>query len=336
MGSCGCPQGQAVCGTGACQDVQSDEANCGACNAVCVAGSTCTAGVCLCANGQTACAASNACKDLTSDPQNCGSCGNVCGGSTQCLFGGCVDPNSVNCGSTAHNDEKCDTDNQGNPSNTLGPYRVSNNLWGANNGSGMQCIWNSCANGDLVGWGTSWNWTGQANSVKSYAALIYGWHWTATGALNVQVSSSTKVNCGWAYTVTLNGGTDTMNVAYDMWVHTGANPGTNSNPSDEIMVWLYRNNGAGPIGSKVNGNTPIPIGGHSWDLYEGTTTLAVHSFVRTSNATTAVLDMMAFPRYLVQSRGFSNSKYVSSVEAGTEVFIGEAQLQTNGFYCRKQ
>jgi hypothetical protein len=40
-----CPQGQTRCG-GACVDVQSDEANCGACGSACGAGQTCDAGQC--------------------------------------------------------------------------------------------------------------------------------------------------------------------------------------------------------------------------------------------------------------------------------------------------
>jgi hypothetical protein len=62
----------------------------------------------------------------------------------------------------------------------------------------------------------------------------------------------------------------------------------------------------------------------------------VFSFVRTSNATTAVMNMMDFPRYLVAQSKMSGSKYLSSVQAGTEVFTGQGQLDTNGFYCRVQ
>jgi xyloglucan-specific endo-beta-1,4-glucanase len=100
------------------------------------------------------------------------------------------------------------------------------------------------------------------------------------------------------------------------------------------MVWLYRNGGAGPVGSRTVQN--VSIGGHTWDLYEGFTTLNVFSFIRTSNATTAVLNMMAFPRYLVSNGKMANSKYISSVQAGTEVFTGQAEVETNGFYCRIQ
>ena len=37
------------------------------------------------------------------------------------------------------------------------------------------------------------------------------------------------------------------------------------------------------------------------------------------------------------SRGLvANTKYLSTMQAGTEAFIGSGTLQTNGFYCRVQ
>jgi hypothetical protein len=37
------------------------------------------------------------------------------------------------------------------------------------------------------------------------------------------------------------------------------------------------------------------------------------------------------------SRGWmQNTKYLTSIQAGTEVFVGSGQFDTNGFYCRAQ
>jgi hypothetical protein len=99
------------------------------------------------------------------------------------------------------------------------------------------------------------------------------------------------------------------------------------------MIWLYRSGGAGPLGTK---QTTVSIGGASWDLYRGTTDKPVYSFVRTENATTAVLDVSAFLADLVTRGWVTNSKYLTSVQAGTEVFSGAGSLTTNGFYCRIQ
>ncbi len=328
---CRCPTGKASCNGGACQDVTSDEQNCGECGRVCPAGSTCTAGECVCPEVQTACG--NTCADLTLDEQHCGTCGKVCSGSTQCLSGGCVDPTSVNCGSASQAGKTCTKD----AFIETSKYWINNNQWGSDTGSGSQCIWKTCASGDLVGWGTSWQWTGQSNSVKTYAALVFGWQWgwkIQNTGLPVQISSNKNVSCGWSFNVTMQN-TNTLNVAYDMWVHAISNPDYANDPTDEIMVWLYRSNGAGPIGTKT---TTVSLAGSNWDLYEGNggASWKVFSFVRTSNATTAVMNMMDFPRYLVAQSKMSGSKYLSSVQAGTEVFIGQGQLDTNGFYCRVQ
>jgi xyloglucan-specific endo-beta-1,4-glucanase len=225
----------------------------------------------------------------------------------------------------------------------MGKYWVNNNGWGVSSGSGQQCIWSNCQTGDLIGWGTSFNWTGGAGQVKTYASTVLGWHFglkvpgSDTG-LPVQISSTRAVNCGWDFT--LNAAVaPTLDIAYDMFAHTINNPGCCDNPTDEIMVWLYRSGGAGPIGNTM---ATVNLGGTSWELHVGTNRTQnaagwnVFSYVRTANATTSVLNMMDFMHDL-QTRGLiSGAKYLNSVQAGTEVFTGTGTLQTNGFYCRVQ
>jgi hypothetical protein len=333
---CRCRTGTASCNGGACQDVYSDEANCGACGMRCATGATCTTGVCVCPNSGMAC--SGTCYDIANDEQHCGNCTTVCSGSNQCLFGGCVDPASVNCGGS-NTGRTC----QRNAFITLGKYWVNNNWWGvpsSNNGSAncsatsnFQSIASRCQQGDLVGWATDWNWAG-TGSVMTFASLVFGWQYDDfridnTG-LPVQLSANRAVNCGWSFTVS---GSGTMNVAYDMWLHTTNTPTYNSNPSEEIMVWLYRGGGAGPVGSR---QATVTIGGTSWDLYRGTTVQPVYSFVRTANATTAVLNMSSFVSDLVSRGWVQSSRYLTSVQAGTEIFTGSGSVTTNGFYCRIQ
>src|SRR5262249_33857943 len=129
-------------------------------------------------------------------------------------------------------------------------------------------IWSTCRTGDLVGWGTDWNWTGASSQVKTFASLVFGWQWgwkkTDTG-LPVQISSNRAVNCGWDFTVNQTG---TIDVSFDMFAHAISNPGTNDDPTDEIMVWLYRGGGAGPIGPTQA--SAVMIDGASWDLHRGT------------------------------------------------------------------
>ena len=103
---CLCPPGQTSCPTG-CVDLQSDDANCGACGTVCPSGQSCQSGQCLCTpvtcpsgatqdpitcqcpcpNGQSDC--NGACVDLQNDANNCGSCGHQC---QTCKAGQCFCP----------------------------------------------------------------------------------------------------------------------------------------------------------------------------------------------------------------------------------------------------
>ncbi len=217
---------------------------------------------------------------------------------------------------------------------TQGKYYLSNNLWGSDSGNGWQCVWDSYQSGNTTGWGTSWSWTSktpaQDNSVKSYTSSVLGWHWgwkTSGTQLPVQLSAGKRVQANWNFTVTQRT-PNTMNVAYDLWFHNKSNADWPDQPTDELMVWLYRSGGAGPLGTKV---ATVNVAGASWDLYEGDIGWKVHSFVRTSNTTSANLNLADFSNVLVGRGYISSSKYLSGIEAGTEVFRGDGQLDTNSY-----
>ena len=325
--ACICPTGQGDC-SGSCKDITSSTANCGSCGNVCATGATCVSGACTCPTGQTAC--SGACTDMTKDGKNCGKCGTVCGSGTQCLFGACLDPTSLSCTPSA----KANQSSANGASITLGKYWINNNEWGASTGSGTQSIWSTCQEGDLIGWGTSWNWTGTSNKVKSYSSSVLGWQfgWKLTNSgLPLQISSASALNCGWSFTFSNTGGS--AEVAYDVFIHQIMMPGSSDNPTDEMMIWLDVLNGAGPTGTK---QATVTIDSASWDLYRGTTTWNVFSYVRTQNATSAVVNIKDFTGDLVSRGWMSSSKYITSVQSGTEVFTGTGELDTNGYYCRVQ
>ena len=211
---------------------------------------------------------------------------------------------------------------------TMGKYWLNNNTWGASSGTGQQCIWDTSQSGSTIAWGTNWNWSGQSSQVKSFDSSVLGWHWgwknSGTG-LPVQLSANRSVSSGWRFQPPSSG---TFNVAYDLWLHTIPNPDWSNQPSDEVMIWLYRAGGAGPLGTRV---ATVNIAGTNWDLYEGNIGWQVHSFVRTSNTTSVSLNLRDFLNYL-RSRGLSSSKYLTSVEAGTEVFVGSGQLNTTSYF----
>jgi hypothetical protein len=89
-----CPPPQQPCSSGdggsLCTNVQSDPANCGACNHPCDVGRDCVQAVCMpsCAPGLVHCGAAT-CVNLQDDPSNCGQCGAVCEPNGFCAQGSC-------------------------------------------------------------------------------------------------------------------------------------------------------------------------------------------------------------------------------------------------------
>ncbi|RIV39238.1 glycosyl hydrolase [Micromonospora radicis] len=210
----------------------------------------------------------------------------------------------------------------------IGKYWIPNNQWGATGATGSQCIWTNGGSGDRIRWGTDYTWSGDAGSVKSYAAAILGWHWgwrRPNTGLPVQVSANRNVNTSWQFTVT---GSGNMNVAYDMWFHPMANPGAGDQPTDELMIWLYRAN-AYPAGTRQG---TVTIAGTTWEVWRGYVgTWNVYSYVRTSNTTNASLNIRDFTNDVVSRGWMSSSKYLTSVQAGPEIFTGGGQVQTGSY-----
>jgi hypothetical protein len=212
---------------------------------------------------------------------------------------------------------------------TMGEYWLNSNLWGASSGSGSQCISSGSQSGSTISWSTNWNWTGSSNSVKSYDSSVLGWQWgwqIANTGLPIALSSNDSVNTSWSFNLnqTTAGGID---ISYDTWFSPNANLG-NANPSDEVMVWLYNAGGISPVGSPVASYT---IDGTSWELWEGGSSWEVHTFVRTSNTTSASLNLMDFYKTLVSRGTLNSSEYLLSVQSGTEIFTGAGTLNTTAY-----
>lgn len=211
----------------------------------------------------------------------------------------------------------------------MGKYWLNNNLWGQDSGSGWQCIFNNWQSGDTIGWGTNWSWSGQSNSVKSYDSAVLGWHWgwrRSGTELPVRLNAGRDIFTSWSYG--LSGVTGTMNVAYDLWLHNIPNPDWQNNPTDEVMIWTHRQGGAGPVGTAQG---TVNIAGTSWTLYRGNIGWNVFSFVRNANTTSVTLHLQDFLNNLIGRGWVPNTKYLSSIQAGTEVFIGNGQLNTNSY-----
>ncbi|MEU6145373.1 endo-1,4-beta-glucanase [Streptomyces sp. NPDC047081] len=218
---------------------------------------------------------------------------------------------------------------------TLGKYYVNNNLWNEGKYTGTQCVWANSQSGSTISWGTDYSLansgTGKDYDVKSYASTVLGWHWgwkvdkAATG-LPIRVGDRKKVTTTWDFSVSSNPGT--MNVSYDLWLHAKNTADWQDQPTDEIMVWLNRQGGAGPLGTKYGS---VSLGGAMWDIYQGNIGWNVYSFVRRTNTTKATLNLDDFTQALVRRKLLGNDKYLSGIESGTEVFKGTGRLDTKSY-----
>ncbi len=327
IGNTACASGLTICGTG-CVDTTTNNANCGTCGNACASPRTCGASACQCPSGYTDCNG-----QCVNDADRCRELRRLWQTLQWHLLGRRLPSQHLHleyaakgCTSTAS------------ASIILGKYWINNNEWGASGVSGSQSIWDTCTSGNTIGWGTSWTWSGGSNSqVKSYASAVLGWQWgwevaSGTTGLPVQISANKNVTCGWTFRVPSS---QTIDVSYDLFAHSIANPGTNDDPTDEIMIWLYRSGGAGPIGGTVA--AAVSLAGTSWDLHQGNNgRWNVDSYVRTANTTSATLNIMDFLNDLVTRGYLTSSKYLSSIQSGTEVFTGTGELDTDSYYCTIQ
>ena len=97
-----------------------------------------------------------------------------------------------------------------------------------------------------------------------------------------------------------------MNVACDLRLHRRSTADWQDQPTDEIMIWLNRRGGAGPLGPKCGS---VSLGGAMGDLCQGDIGWKACSFVRRADTTGATLNLDAF-------------------ESGGEVLKGSGRLDT--------
>lgn len=210
---------------------------------------------------------------------------------------------------------------------------VNNNTWGS--GSSPAGWSESITIQGPNSFRTNFNWPSgpNNNSVKAFPSAVVGWHWgfrkTGTG-LPTQLSANQNVNSNYAYSVAFGVG-GVGNVAYDCWLHTQSNPTWEHQPSDELMIWVNSTGGAGALGTTIATN--INVGGATWNLKRGNIGWEVWSFVRTSNSSSGSVNVKNFTDYLRTNYGLSSSKYLTSVQFGTEIFRGVGNLNVSNFTC---
>lgn len=212
-------------------------------------------------------------------------------------------------------------------------YLLNNNVWGKEKSpKGWQLI-DVVKPGEKLSWTVRYNWPvgSDPHSVKCYPSVVTGWQWgvwSTDGRLPIQISALAKAVSGATAKVENPG---VQNVAYDLWFHASAPVRSEDKPSDELMIWMARHGGAGPLG-KLQGK--VQIDGAEWEFWFGDIGWKVFSFVRTENTTSWRVDAKAFIDYLVAQGLMPATKQLSGVQFGTEVFRspGDARLEVTDYF----
>ncbi|KAG8902340.1 hypothetical protein FRC01_009607 [Tulasnella sp. 417] len=216
-----------------------------------------------------------------------------------------------------------DTENEG------GIYVLQNNLWGMSGATGSQCSQVYSQSGNLVGWGTTYSWSGNSGQVKSYANLAL------KVGLGGKLSSIGSIPSQWFWAYMYASSNLVANISYDLWLsNSSTGTGASSTSSYEIMIWLSTRGGASPAGSQI---ATVTINGMSWKLYKGTVmTWTVFSFVAPYEIQNYYQDLLPFLTYLTNNQGVSSDQYLVGIQAGTEPFTGGATVTTSAYYATVQ
>ncbi|WP_327677402.1 GH12 family glycosyl hydrolase domain-containing protein [Kitasatospora sp. NBC_00458] len=210
-----------------------------------------------------------------------------------------------------------------------GRYLVDNNNYGPGT---VQCLGTDGGSGFTVR---------SSNAAASppagpvaYPEIFDGCHWNTCvqgSALPVRVSELGWATSGWSTTLPAEGD---FNVAYDLWFNTApTTPADNGQPDGaELMIWLDRRpSSASPPGSTAN------IGGAGYTSWQQTISANGREWpmvaYQAQSPTTSVtdFDLRAFVRDAVVRGAIEPEWYLTSVEAGFEIWRGGTGLRTDSF-----
>lgn len=209
---------------------------------------------------------------------------------------------------------------------------LHNNLWGEDNGSGTQCSWIESDTSDAksIKWKTSWKWEKSTNLIKSFASIVYGWHWgwkIKNSKLPVQIMEIKKIYTSWKFEL-LEANNGNLNITYDIWLSNSIIE--NKNPDGEIMIWLYKKGRVPPIGKKQK---ELVIQKTVWELWIGLhpeSKWPVFSFIRKENTTEVEMEILQF---ISEIQHYDNYrfKYLLGIQSGIEVLSGNGTLSTTEY-----
>jgi hypothetical protein len=202
-----------------------------------------------------------------------------------------------------------------------GEYIVQQNEW---NSSLTQCI-SSTGNNFTV---TTANFNMPNGAPADYPSIYKGCHWgnctpSSSSGMPVQVSSATAST---SVSITTNSSYN-YDSSYDIWFNT--TPTTSGQPNGtEMMIWVSHAGFPQPVGSK---QATVTIDGSSWDVWVGNSGWIVISYVKTSPANSASLDLKPFFQDAVSRGALQNSWYLIAIEYGFEIWTGGQGMAVNSF-----
>lgn len=209
---------------------------------------------------------------------------------------------------------------------------LHNNLWGEKKGIGTQCSWVESFDKkkNNILWKTNWNWSANESLIKSYASIVYGWHWgwkVNNVELPMKIEEIKEIKTSWEFDIEeKNQGN--VNITYDIWFSNRII--TEENPDGELMIWLYKNGEVPPIGQIKR---EIEIFETKWELWEGLHpehNWPVFSFIRKENIEKVNFDISFFIDELKKDKCF-NFMYLLSIQSGIEVLSGSGNLETREY-----
>ncbi|KAJ7653826.1 endocellulase [Mycena rosella] len=207
-----------------------------------------------------------------------------------------------------------------------GGFTLCQNLWGELAGVGSQQSTLMSSTEQTVQWATNYTWANGPNNVKSYANV------ESIASKGVQLQNIASAPTSWAWNYTTQSAGIRADVSYDIWFGTASSgsPATSAS-SYEIMIWLSGLGGITPVGSQIT--TGTVVANHTWNLWKGpNANWEVLSFVSAAGDLNSFdVDLKDFFTYLISEQGVAPTQYVQSIQAGTEAFVGTANLVTTSY-----
>jgi hypothetical protein len=208
-----------------------------------------------------------------------------------------------------------------------GSYFAQNNVW--NTAAGSQCVSLSGTALTVTSASHNLNPNNPPYMPAAYPSFVRGCHYNrCTDTFPRQVSAITRMPS----TFTISRAAGTWNAAYDIWLdptarRDGANTGL------EIMIWIDFSGTPQPIGSRTGS---VSLAGSTWEVWQSNGTengsSRTISYRRgTGNTALTNFDAMAFVNDAVNRGVAQRSWYITSVQAGFEIWNGGTNLRVNSF-----